>query len=151
MGSLESLKICKVRKMISLSALHRGRNWVGVILPKIWGEMLAVGSPSRRRMWGTKRCLEHLMRSCRLRSAKTVAGHVKWHFHVWKSKKRAKLVFPKPKPHFFSSNKRKKLEFLEAIVGHKNLSRVIMPHVVSMADESIIVPRRPHARKVRLR
>ena len=70
---------------------------------------------------------------------------------MWKSKKRAKLVFPKSKPHFFSSDKRKKLEFLEAIVGHKNLSKVIMPYVVSMADESIIVLRRPHAWTVRLR
>ena len=35
------------------------------------------------------------------------------------------------------------------IVGHKNLGKVPMPHVVSMAEEPIIVPRRPHTRTVR--
>ena len=30
-------------------------------------------------------------------------------------------------------------------MGHKNLNKVLVPHVISMAEESIIVPRRPHA------
>ena len=36
-------------------------------------------------------------------------------------------------------------------VGHKNLNKVPIPRVISMANESIIVPRRPHARAVRPR
>ena len=34
-------------------------------------------------------------------------------------------------------------------VGHKNSNKVPVPRVVSMAEESIIVPRRLHARTVR--
>ena len=34
-------------------------------------------------------------------------------------------------------------------VGHKNLGKVPVPRVVSMAEEPIIVPRRPHAQTVR--
>ena len=30
-------------------------------------------------------------------------------------------------------------------VGHKNLNKVHVPRVVSMVEESIIVPRKPHA------
>ena len=36
-------------------------------------------------------------------------------------------------------------------MGHKNLNNVLLPRVVSMAEESIIVPRRPNARTVRPR
>ena len=43
--SLKSSKICKVGKMTPSGALYRGRNWVGVIPPKIWREMSTVGSP----------------------------------------------------------------------------------------------------------
>jgi len=32
--------------------------------------------------------------------------------------------------------------------GHKNLNKVPVPHVVSMAEKPIIMPRRPHARTV---
>ena len=34
------------------------------------------------------------------------------------------------------------------VVGHKNLNKVPVPHVISMAEEPIIVPRRPHAQTV---
>ena len=34
-------------------------------------------------------------------------------------------------------------------MGHKNLGKVLVPRVVSMAEESITEPRRPHARTVR--
>ena len=64
--SLKSLKIRKVGKITPLGALYRGRNWVGVILLKIWGETPAVGSTSHRRMRGTKHCLEYLMKHCGL-------------------------------------------------------------------------------------
>ena len=37
------------------------------------------------------------------------------------------------------------------IVGHKNLGKVPTSYVVSMAEEPIIVPWRPHARTVRPR
>ena len=37
------------------------------------------------------------------------------------------------------------------IVGHKNLGKVHVPHVVSMVEEPIIMSRRPHARIVRPR
>ena len=34
-------------------------------------------------------------------------------------------------------------------MGHKNLNKVLVSHVISMTEESIIVPRRPHAQIVR--
>jgi len=34
-------------------------------------------------------------------------------------------------------------------VGHKNLGKVTVPRVMSMTDELIIMPRRPHTRTVR--
>ena len=36
-------------------------------------------------------------------------------------------------------------------MGHKNSDKVPVPHVVSMVEESIIVPRRPHTWIVRPR
>ena len=36
-------------------------------------------------------------------------------------------------------------------MGHKNLNKIPVPHVVSMAEELVIVPRRPYARTVRPR
>ena len=36
-------------------------------------------------------------------------------------------------------------------VGHKNLCKVPVPRVMSMAEEPIIVPRRPHVQIVRPR
>ena len=36
-----------------------------------------------------------------------------------------------------------------AIVGHKNSDKVPVPHVVSMAEGPIIMPRRPYAWTVR--
>ena len=98
--------------MTPLGALYRGRNWVGAIPPKIWEKRPAVGSPSHRRMWGTKRCLEHLMRRCGLRSARTVTGHMKWRFHVWKSKKRVKLVCLSQNPISLLKKKKKSFEGL---------------------------------------
>ena len=34
-------------------------------------------------------------------------------------------------------------------MGYKNLNKVPVPHVISIVEESIIVPRRPHALTVR--
>ena len=59
--------------------------------------------------------------------------------------------YAKVKTPFFSSDKREKLEFLQAIVGHKNSDKVPVPLVVPMVEESFILPRRPHARTVRSR
>ena len=36
-------------------------------------------------------------------------------------------------------------------MGHKNLNKVLVPRIISMAEESIIVPKRSHARTVRPR
>ena len=36
-------------------------------------------------------------------------------------------------------------------MGHKNINKVLMPCVISMVDESIIVPRRPYVQTVRPR
>ena len=36
-------------------------------------------------------------------------------------------------------------------MGHKNLNKVLVPRVISMAEEFIIAPRRSHARTVRPR
>ena len=36
-------------------------------------------------------------------------------------------------------------------LGYKNLNKVHVPHVVSMAEEPIIVSRRPHTRTIRPR
>ena len=38
-----------------------------------------------------------------------------------------------------------------SFVGHKNLNKVLVSRVISMAEESIIVLRRSHARTVRPR
>ena len=36
-------------------------------------------------------------------------------------------------------------------MGHKNLNKVLVPHVISMAEESIAKPKRLHARTVKPR
>ena len=134
--------------MNPLGTLYRRRNWVGVVPPKIWGEMPAVGSPSHRRTWETKRRLEHLIRRCGLRSTRTVTGHAKWHSHMWKSKKRVELIIQGQNP-LFSLDKRKKLMFWGAIVGYRNLNKVIALRVILMAEGAIIMPRRSHLRTIR--
>ena len=67
--------------------------------------------------------------------------------------KKKKSWFPQflPTNFFFSHFITIFLSFQRGIVGHKNLNKVPMPCVVSMAEESIIVPRRSHARTVRPR
>ena len=120
LGNLESLKICKVGEMNPLSALYRRRNWLGVISPKIWGETPAVRSPSDQRMWGTKRRLKHLMRRCRLWSARTIAGR-----EVTLSRVEVKEVcginHPMSKPHSPPQIREEKPEFWRAIVGVQEL------------------------------
>ena len=71
------------------------------------------------------------------------------YFHI----KKKKSWFPQflPTKFFFSHFITIFLSFQRGIVGHKNLNKVPMPCVVSMAEESIIVPRRSHARTVRPR
>ena len=90
------------------SALYKRQNWVGVILPKIWRETPVVGSSSHHRTWGTNCRLEHLIRCCGLQSPKMVAGHTKWHFYVWKSKKRVGLILQGQNPIFLLGLKKKK-------------------------------------------
>ena len=34
-------------------------------------------------------------------------------------------------------------------MGYKNLNKALTPYVISMTEESIVKPRRPHARTVR--
>ena len=67
-------------------------------------------------------------------------------------KKKKKIDFHNSSPQFFFSHFITIfLSFQIGIVGHKNLNKVPVPCVVSMAEESIIVPRRSHARTVRPR
>ena len=69
--------------MISLNALYRGQDWVGVIPFKAQGEIPAIGLAPHRWMWGTKHRLEQLMTPRGLQSVssnyeahKTVLSHV---------------------------------------------------------------------------
>ena len=68
-----------------------------------------------------------------------------------KIKEMCGVNIPKSKPHFFPRirEKKKKLQFLWAIVGYKNLIKAPVPRVISMAEEFIVKPRRPPAWTVR--
>ena len=68
-----------------------------------------------------------------------------------KKKKKVDFHNSSPQIFFFSHFITIFLSFQRGIVRHKNLNKVPVPCVVSMAKESIIVPRRSHARTVRPR
>ena len=69
--------------MISLGALYRRQNLVGVILLKIQGEMSTVGSASHRWMRGTK-WYSHVSNITGSEMLVTVTGHAKRYSHVCK-------------------------------------------------------------------
>jgi len=89
---------------------------VGVILLKIQGKMLAVGSTSHYRMHGTKRLLEQLMRHRGLRSVKNSYETHEATFLRVKIRKMYGINYPKSKPHFFSSDKRGKKWSFEGLL-----------------------------------
>ena len=90
---------------------------MGVISLKIQGEMLAVESTSHRKMQGTKRYLEQLMRHRRLRSVKNSYGTREATFSRVEIKGTYGIYYSNIKTPFFSSDRRGKPEFLGAIVG----------------------------------
>ena len=100
LGSLESLKTCEIREMISSDALFKGRNWVGVISLKTQGEIPAIGLVPHCWIGGTTLCLEQLMMPHRLQSASSNHGTHKWHFYVCRSRDKIILMLEKSKPYF---------------------------------------------------
>ena len=97
---------------------------MGVIPLKIQGEMPAVGSASHRRMQGTERRLEQLMRHRGLRSIKNSYGTHEATFSRVKIREKHGINYPKSKPHFFSSDRREKTEVLRGYCrdrGPKNI------------------------------
>ena len=93
-----------------------GGSWVGVILPKIQEEISTVGSTSHHWMRGTNCSLEQLMMHRGLRSVSSIYGICKIVIsHMW-TKEMNGFNSKKSKPHFFSSDRREKPEFLGAIV-----------------------------------
>ena len=79
-----------------------------VIPLKIQGEMLAVRSTSHHKMYGTKCCLEHLMRHHGLRSVRNSYRTCEATFSHVEIKKHMGLIIQNQKPHFFSLDRREK-------------------------------------------
>ena len=69
-------------------------------------------------------------------------GEKETNFDANKSKKGINIKFYEP-------NMPSKFIYICVCVGYKNLNKALAPHVISMADESIAKPRRPHACTVR--
>ena len=80
-------------------------------------EILIVRSTSHRKMQGTKHHSEHLMRCRGFRSVRNSYGTCKTTFSCVEIKETYGFNYPESKPHFFSSDRGKKPEFLGAIVG----------------------------------
>ena len=105
------------KKWLPLGTLYRRQNWVGFISLKIQGEMLAVESTSHRKMKGTKRYLEQLMRHRRLRSVKNSYGTREATFSCVEIKGTYGIYYSNIKTPYFYSNRRGKLKFWRVIVG----------------------------------
>ena len=73
---------------------------MGVILLKILGKMLAAGFASHRRIRGTGRCLEHLMRHCELRSVRNSYGTCEKTLSRVETKEHVEFIFQISKPTF---------------------------------------------------
>ena len=84
---------------------------MGVILLKIRGEMLVVGSTSHCKMQGTKRRLEHLMRHLGLRSVRNNYGTCKATFSCVEIKETYGINYPKSNLIFSPRARREKPEF----------------------------------------
>ena len=105
---------------------------MGVILLKIRGKMPAVGSTSHRKMQGTKRRLEHLMRHRGLRSFRNSYRTREVTFSRVEIKETYRINHPLSKSHFFSPRTRgEKLEFLGAIVGIRGPRIYVGPWALS--------------------
>ena len=104
-------------------ALYRSQNWVGVIPPKIWGEMPAVGSSSHCRTWGTKCHLEHLMKT--LQTPKHQNGYKAREvtFSRVEFNEACVINCPGSKPHFPPRMREKKPKFWGAIMECRNLTK----------------------------
>ena len=86
--------------MISSDALFKGRNWVGVILLKTQGEILAIGLVPHCWIGGTTLRLKQLMMPHGLQSINSNHGTHKWHFYVCRSRDKIILMLEKSKPYF---------------------------------------------------
>ena len=97
---------------------------MGVIPLKIRGEMPAIRSTSHCKLQGTKCRLEHLMRHHGLRSVRNSYGTHRAIFSRVEIKETYGISYPTSKPHFFSSNNRRKAKFLRGYCrdkGPKNI------------------------------
>ena len=90
---------------------------MGVIPLKIQEEMPAVGSTSHHKMQGTKRRLEHLMRHRGLRNVRNSYGTSEVTFSRVEIKETYEINYPKLKPHFSSSDKRRKTGVFRGYCG----------------------------------
>ena len=90
--SLESLKVQKVGEMNPPGALYRRR--------KFQGKIPVVGSLSHRRTWGTRCCLEYLMRRYGLQSARNNYRVCEVTFLFVKFKEACGINHLRSKPHF---------------------------------------------------
>ena len=61
------------------------------------------------------------------------------------------INYPRSKPHFSPRIRGGKLKFLGVIVRYRNLSKVIVPRAILMAEGAIIVPKRVHPQTIRPR
>ena len=100
---------------------------MGVIPLKIQREMPAVGSTSYRKMQGTKCRLEHLMRHRGLQSVRNNYGTHEATFSRVEIKGTYGIYFSNIKTPLFSSNRRRKPEFLGAIVGIRGPKIYVRP------------------------
>ena len=125
---LESLRVweflrvwrfCKVKKMSPSGILYRRRNWVGVIPFKILMEMSAVGSTSHRRIWGIKRCLEHLMRYRGFRSVRNSYRTHEMTLSHAEIRGTCEIFFLTSKPHFSSWIGRENWSFKGLLWGRR--------------------------------
>ena len=110
-------KVKKKKKMCPSGILYRRRNWVGVILLKILGEMSAIGSTSHHRIRGIERRLEYLMRYRRQRSVRNSYRTRKTTLSRVEIRGTCEICFFNIKTPLFSSDRKGKPEFWGAILG----------------------------------
>ena len=114
---LRTWRFVKWGKVIPPGALYRRWNWVGVIPLKFQEEMPVVGSTSHHRIRGTEHRLEHLMRYRELRSVRNSYGTRETTLSCVEIKGTCGIYFSNIKTPLFSSDRKGKPEFWEAIVG----------------------------------
>ena len=125
LGSLESLKTCEMREVISQDALYKRRNWMGVIPFKTQGEISAIGLTPHRWMWGTTCRLEQLMTPYGLWSVNSNHGMRKMALSCVQIKGQNNINAWKVKTPIFSSNEWEKIRVLMGYCRVKDPDNVL--------------------------